>query len=153
MISLSVAIHVIGMFGLSLPVGQMTDRLAAKCDDARNGGDGVGRLSGCDDRGLLADHPGYLSGRRWLVLHQRFGLGADRGFGPGRRCGRAIGTNDTFSGAGAIALPLLGGPVVELFGLPALALISTGLMLIPFLMLLRLGQSGMGGLRDAVGSN
>jgi hypothetical protein len=48
---------------------------------------------------------------------------------------------------------LLSGPAVALFGLPALALISTGLTLIPFLMLLCLGQTGMGGSRDAVGSS
>ncbi len=67
---------------------------------------------------------------------------------PGDR-GRAIGTNDSFAGAAAIVLPLLGGPIVEVFGLPAIALISTGLMLIPFVMLLRLDESRWGRRRAA----
>ena len=55
--------------------------------------------------------------------------------------GRAIGTNDAFANAGSIFLPLLGGPVVELAGLPSLAIVSTGLLLIPLLMLLKLDES------------
>ncbi len=64
--------------------------------------------------------------------------------------GRAIGTNDTIGGAAAVVLPLLGGPIVEAFGLPSVALISTGLMLIPFVMLLRLEEGRMGGRDQSV---
>ena len=82
-------------------------------------------------------------------MHQRLGLpvpGA-RG-GPGGRIladrGRAVGTNDTFSGAGAILLPLLGGPLVEAAGLPILAIIGAGLMLIPFVMIFGLREVSPG---------
>jgi MFS family permease len=50
--------------------------------------------------------------------------------------GRAIGANDTASAAATIALPLLAGPAVELFGLPALGILGAGLMVPPFMLLL-----------------
>ena len=61
-----------------------------------------------------------------------------------------MGTNDSFANAGSIFLPLLGGPVVELFGLPALAILSTGLLLIPLVMLVRLDENAPKPLADAV---
>ena len=50
--------------------------------------------------------------------------------------GRAIGAADTGSAAAAIALPLLAGPAVELFGLSALAILGTSLVIFPFVLLL-----------------
>jgi len=55
---------------------------------------------------------------------------------PSFECGRAIGANDSFNAVAAIALPLLAGPAVELFGLSALAILGTGLVIFPFVLLL-----------------
>jgi hypothetical protein len=50
--------------------------------------------------------------------------------------GRAIGANDSLSAVAAIALPLLAGPAVELFGLSALAILATGVVVFPFVLVL-----------------
>jgi MFS family permease len=145
MISLAVAIHVIGMFGLSLPLGRLCDRFGRR--NLMLVGASISGFGSCLI-GLLGDY--------WLVTLGTFlvGLGwsctnvassaliAD--MVPPAERGRAIGTNDSFSGAGSILLPLLGGPLVEAFGLQSLAVIGVGLVSIPFLMLLRLRETSPG---------
>jgi O-antigen/teichoic acid export membrane protein len=51
--------------------------------------------------------------------------------------GRAIATNDTASAAAAVALPLLAGPAVELFGLAAIGIVGVGIIALPVVLLLR----------------
>lgn len=140
-ISLSVALHVIGMFGFSLPIGRLTD--------------GLGRRKVMLG-GLLIAFLGSLlvpmTAMYWTITAGTFlvGLGwscvnvaasaliADT-TDPDVR-GRAIGTNDTFSGASSIVLPLLAGPIVAFVGLPALTVVSLVLMLPPLVLLLRLRE-------------
>ena len=151
MISLSVAIHTIGMFGFSLPIGRLTDVFGRR--HMMMLGTVITAFGGC----LVVLTSGwwgvtggtFLVGVGWCCINIATSALITDLVAPGDR-GRAIGTNDTFAGAGAILLPLLGGPIVELFGLPAVALISTGLMLIPFVMLLRLRERGGGQLGDPV---
>jgi MFS family permease len=141
MISLSVALHVIGMYGFSLPIGRLADRLGRRAVML------LGTVISAAGGLLVALTAGYLTvtlgtvlvGVGWCCINVAttaliadLVLAADRG--------RAVGTSDTFSNAGSILLPLLGGPIVELGGLPALAFISTVLMLIPFVLLLRLEE-------------
>src|SRR5262249_62031157 len=58
--------------------------------------------------------------------------------------GRAIGVNDTVSGVAAIILPLVAGPLVALFGLASLAVVSACLLIIPCVFLLRLHEPSPG---------
>ena len=138
MISLAVAIHVVGMFGLSLPIGRLTDRIGRRW--MMMVGTWVSAVGGL----FVAVGVDYwavtlgtaLVGVGWCCTNvAATALIAD--LVPARDRGRAIGTNDAFANAGSIFLPLLGGPVVELAGLPALAIVSTGLLIIPLVMLLR----------------
>jgi MFS family permease len=141
MISLAVALHVIGMFGFSLPLGHLADRL--------------GRRNVLQLGAILSSVGSVLvvaTEEYWMITLGIFLVGVGWSCSnvagsaliadltaPGER-GRAIGTNDMLSGAGSIALPLIGGPIVELAGLPALALIATALLAIPMVMLLRLKE-------------
>jgi MFS family permease len=143
MISLAVAIHVVGMYGLSLPIGRLTDRLGRRWMMML--GTWVSALGGL----FVAVGVDYwavtlgtaLVGVGWCCTNvASTALIAD--LVPAHDRGRAVGTNDAFANAGSIFLPLLGGPVVELFGLPALAFVSTGLLMIPLLMLLRFDETG-----------
>ena len=144
-ISLAVAIHVVGMFGLSLPVGRISDRFGRR----------KAMLLGCILAAIGAGLVGlttdywpitlgtFLVGLGWSCINvSASALIAD--LTPPRDRGRAVGTNDTFSGAGAILLPLLGGPLVEAAGLPILAIIGAGLMLIPFVMIFGLREVSPG---------
>jgi MFS family permease len=58
--------------------------------------------------------------------------------------GRAVGTSDTFSAAAGIVLPLLGGPLAELLGLPAVGMFGAVLMLVPLALQLRLTETRPG---------
>jgi MFS family permease len=139
MISLSVSIHVIGMFGLSIPLGRLADRVGRR--NVMMLGSAISAIGSCFVS-LTSEYPlitlgTFLVGLGWSCINVAASALITDLVAPGDR-GRAVGTNDTFSGAGSIVLPLAGGPLVELAGLPILALIGAGLMLIPFLMLLRL---------------
>jgi MFS family permease len=138
-ISLTVAIHVVGMFGFSLPLGRLADTLGRRA---------VLFL------GLVSSALGALlvpvTEHYWLITLGLFlvGLGwsaitvaataiiadATR---PAERA-QAIGINDALSSALAIVMPLLGGPISELWGHGALGLVSLALVAAPALPLLAL---------------
>jgi MFS family permease len=153
MISLAVAIHVVGMYGLSLPIGRLTDRLGRRW--MMMVGTWISAIGGL----FVSVGVDYwavtlgtaLVGVGWCCTNvASTALIAD--LVPAHDRGRAVGTNDAFANAGSIFLPLLGGPVVELAGLPSLAIISTGLLLIPLMMLIRLDEHVRRPLREAVAS-
>jgi MFS family permease len=144
-ISIAVTIHVVGMFGFSLPLGRMVDR--------------VGRrpvmLAGMVICGagatLVPMTPSYwtitlgifLVGVGWSCVNVAASALIVDTTGPQER-GRAIGTNDTFSAAAGIIFPLAGGPVAEYAGLPSLAFLSLALLVVPFLLVLRLREPSPG---------
>ena len=149
-ISVAVTIHVIGMFGFSLPLGWLTDRM---------GGDAVMTL------GFLFLAGGAIlvpaTSHYWMIVTGTFAVGlgwsaatvaataiiADATDASER--GRAIGTADTGSAAAAIALPLLAGPAVQLFGLPALGILGAGLVVPPFVLLVRHSKRTSDSAREA----
>ena len=154
LISVSVSLHVVGMFGLSLPIGRLTDRLGRRW--MMMIGTWVSAVGGL----FVAMGVDYwavtlgtaLVGVGWCCTNvASTALIAD--LVPARDRGRAIGTNDSFANAGSIFLPLLGGPVVELAGLPSLAIISTGLLMIPLLMLVKLDENARQPLPKPVASS
>ena len=154
MISLAVAIHVVGMFGLSLPIGRLTDRLGRRwmmmIGTWVSAAGGLFVAVGVDYWAVTLGTA--LVGVGWCCTNvASTALIAD--LVPARDRGRAIGTNDSFANAGSIFLPLLGGPVVELAGLPSLAIVSTGLLLIPLLMLVKLNENARQPLPKPVASS
>lgn len=150
MISLAVSLHVVGMFGLSLPIGWLADRIGRRAVIVAGlAVDAAGAV-------LAASTPDYTLATAGIVL---VGLGwscvnvavtalvADTV--PAAERGRAVGVVDSFAGAASIALPLLGGPVAELFGFPALAILGVALVVAPIAMTLRLGEVAPGRYADA----
>ena len=136
-ISVAVTIHVIGMFGFSLPLGWLADRAGRRAVML------LGLLLLAAGAVLVPATTGY-----WIVVSGTFMVGvgwsavtvaataviadATRAF----ERGRAIGANDSVSATAAVALPLLAGPAVELFGLSALGILGAGLMVAPFVLVL-----------------
>ena len=143
MISLSVAIHVVGMFGLSIPLGRLTDQIGQR--NVMLLGSLISAVGSC----FVSLTPEYhlitigtfLVGLGWSCINVASSALIADVVAPGDR-GRAIGLSDTFSVAGSVLLPLAGGPLVEYAGLPSLALVGIALMTIPIVMLLRLRNHG-----------
>jgi MFS family permease len=136
-ISVAVTIHVIGMFGFSLPLGWVADRAGRSVVML------LGFLFLAGGAVLVPATPRY-----WIIVTGTFMVGVGwsavtvaataiitditRSF----ERGRAIGANDSLSAVAAIALPLLAGPAVELLGLSALAILGTGVVVFPFVLVL-----------------
>ena len=148
-ISISVAIHVIGMFGFSLPLGKLTDRIGRKNVML------MGLVLVSAGSWLVVATPAYvvitagtfLVGIGWSCVNiAATALYADT-TSPAER-GRVIGANDTFTAAAAISMPLLGGVVVEYLGLPMLGVFGMALMVPAFFFLLRLRESSPGVYED-----
>jgi MFS family permease len=141
MISLAVGVHVVGMYGLSLPLGKLTDRigrrnviLAGLAIDAF--GAAMVPLTGdywVATAGLL------LIGVGWSCVNVAVtALIADTV--PAAERGRAVGVVDSFAGVASIVLPLAAGPLTEVAGFTPLAILAIGLALVPAFMASRLGE-------------
>jgi MFS family permease len=143
-ISLTVALHVVGMYGLSLPLGWLTDR--------------VGRRSVILAGVILAAAGAllvplttyaavatglFLVGVGWSCANVAVTALLADAVPPAER-GRAVGVGDSFAGAGSIVLPLAGGLLVQVAGFTPLALILVGLALVPFALALRLDEATAG---------
>jgi MFS family permease len=145
MISLAVGIHVVGMYGLSLPLGKLTDR--------------VGRRN-VIMAGLTIDAFGAvlvpLTGDFWVATTGLLLVGV--GWScvnvavtaligdtvPAVERGRAVGVVDSFAGLASIVLPLAGGPLTAAAGFMPLALVAVCLALVPAALASRLGEPAPG---------
>lgn len=141
-ISISVSIHVVGMYGLSIPLGHLSDRFGRR--NVMLAGTVLSAL-GSVLIGMATEYAPitigtFLVGVGWSCTNVSTSALIADVVAPDDR-GRAIGTCDTFSGAGAVALPLIGGPLVEFIGFPVLAVAGTLLLTLPFAMLLRLREA------------
>jgi MFS family permease len=149
-ISVSVALHVVGMFGFSLPLGRLSDRIGRRAT----------MLAGtavCAAGALLVPlSPDYIVATAGIFL---VGLGwsaatvaatariAD--VVPAEARGRAVGAGDTLVGITSVVCPLLAGPAVLAYGLAAVVPLVL-LPLIPAaLLLLRPGGRDDPGLSTA----
>ena len=148
-ISLSVAIHVMGMFGLSLPLGRLTDRVGRRNVML------LGLVLASAGSWFVVATPSYtiittgtfLVGLGWSCVNiAATALYADT-TSPDER-GRVIGANDTFTAAAAISMPLVGGVVVEYLGLSALGIFGMALMVPALLLLLKLREPSPGVYED-----
>ena len=140
-ISVSVAIHVMGMFGFSLPLGRLADRIGRRNVML------LGLVLASLGSWLIVATPVYavitagtfFVGLGWSCVNiAATALYADT-TSPGER-GRVIGANDTFTAAAAIAMPIVGGVVVEYASWQTLGVLGMALMAPPIVLLLRLRE-------------
>ena len=141
MISLSVALHVMGMFGLSLPLGKLSDRYGRR--PLMMAGVIITAMGSL----LIVATPVYwiitlgtvLVGLGWSSATVASTALIGDASHPLER-GRAVGTSDTFAAAAGITMPLMGGPLVELLGLPAVGILGAVVSGIPLILLSRLAE-------------
>jgi MFS family permease len=124
-ISLTVSLHVVGMYGLSMPVGKVADKIGRK----RVLFAGVIlSTAGTVLVALTASYPLIMIGLYTVGLGWCCGnvttaaIVADTT--PAHIRGQAMGANSSFSAAASVTAPLLGGLLVELWGTPSLLAIS-----------------------------
>lgn len=144
-ISLSVALHVAGMFAFSWPIGRLTDRMGRK--PVMGSGLAVAALGAL----LVGLGQGYeaITAGTFLV-----GLGWSGAFLaantmladvtlPSER-GRATGVLEAWANLSGMALPILGGLVVETSDLRALGYFGALLALLPLPLVYRLREAAPG---------
>lgn len=140
-ISVSVAIHVIGMFGFSIPIGRLADRFGRRNTML------LGVFVAAAGSWFVVATPYYwiitlgtfLVGLGWSCVNiSATALYADTT--PPAARGRVIGANDTFTASAAIGMPLVGGVVIETLGLHMLGFFGMALMAPALFFLLRLRE-------------
>ena len=144
-ISLTVAFHVLGMFGFSIPLGKLVDRVGRKPLL------GIGLVVEAAGAILVPATASYLVitlalflvGIGWSAVNVSSTVLLADTTSPEER-GRAIGAGDAFAGVFSIVMPLIGGFVVDMSGLMAIGVMGGALALAPFPALVRLRERSPG---------
>jgi MFS family permease len=150
LISVSVSLHVVGMFGFSIPLGRISDRIGRR--NVMLLGSAISAMGSI----LVPTSPDYvvitvgtfLVGLGWSCVNVASSALITEVVAPSER-GRAIGLSDTISQSSSIVLPLLAGPLVELAGLPALAVVALAVLAPGVIMLSRLREPSPGRYADS----
>jgi MFS family permease len=145
LISVSVSLHVVGMFGFSIPFGRLSDRIGRRNVML------LGNIIIAFGSILVPTSPDYfvitagtfLVGLGWSCVNVASSALITEVVGPAER-GRAIGLSDTISQSSSIVLPLAAGPLVEWAGLPVLAVVALAVLAVPVIMLARLRETKPG---------
>ena len=140
-ISFAVALHFMGMFALSLPVGKLSDRYGRRPLMI------AGAIITAMGSLLIVATPVYwiitlgtvLVGVGWSSATVASTALIGDATHPSE-LGRAVGASDTFTAAAGITMPLMGGPLVELLGLPAVGILGAVVSGIPLILLARLEE-------------
>ena len=144
-ISVSVSLHVVGMFGFSIPFGRLSDRIGRRNIML------LGNVIIAIGSILVPTSPEYavitlgtfLVGLGWSCVNVASSALITEVVGPAER-GRAIGLSDTISQSSSIIMPLAGGPLVAWAGLPALAVVALAVLAVPVILLSRLREPSPG---------
>ena len=145
MISFAVALHVVGMFAFSVPMGRIADRFGRK------------RLMFA---GLLVEAVGavlvpvtgafliitvglFLVGFGWSAVNVAGTTLLADTTAPNER-GRAIGANDTFAAALAFGAPLAGGFIAATTSLMTVGVVGAVMVLVPFVAIARVRETSPG---------
>lgn len=145
-VALSMALHSAGMFGPSLPMGRLADRIGRRTVlvlgtivEAVGGG-----IAGFTSDQASVTLGIFLVGVGWCAANvASTAIVVDSTPAPVR--GRAIGMTDTIGAVAGVGVPLAVGPLVEAWGIGATGVFAMLLMLPPALLFLT-----MGSLREAV---
>lgn len=148
-ISIAVSLHVFGMFGFSVLMGKLTDRIGRKPLL------GVGAIVTGIGALLVPATTEYwiitlglfLVGLGWSGINVASTALIVDTTDPSQR-GRAIGANDSVASIIAVITPLLGGVIVELFGLMMVGIVGCIIALIPLIIYSRLSEISPGIYKD-----
>jgi len=144
-ISLSVTIHVIGMFALSWPIGRLADRIGRKPVILMGlATSGLGALLvGLGHTYLVITTGTFLVGLGWAGAF----LGSNTivtDVTPANQRGQAVGLLEVWSNLAGMLLPLLGGVIVENFGLNTLGFFGVLLVIVPAILMSRIEENTPG---------
>jgi len=144
-ISLSVTIHVIGMFALSWPIGRLADRIGRKPVILMGlATSGLGALLvGLGHTYLVITTGTFLVGLGWAGAF----LGSNTivtDVTPANQRGQAVGLLEVWSNLAGMLLPLLGGVIIENFGLNVLGFIGVLLVIVPAILMFRIEENTPG---------
>lgn len=139
------ALHSIGMFAFSIPLGRLTDRLGRRAVMFPGGVvAAVGALLVVFTTGYATITLGtFLVGVGWSAVNVATTVVITDRTRPLER-GRAIGLNDTLASTANTIVPLIVGPLVAAGGLPAAGVLAVALMVGPVLLLLTLREPSPG---------
>ena len=135
-ISITVSLHVVGMYGLSMPIGKLADAVGRR--RVLFGGVILSTL-GTVLVALTASYPLMVFGLGVIGIGWCCGnvttaaIVADTT--PPEIRGRAMGANTSFSAAASVASPLLGGVLVQFWGTPSLVGVTL-VFIVPIVFLL-----------------
>jgi MFS family permease len=135
-IAFSHMFHSCGMFGFTIPLGRLCDRIGNKNVMVPGVaislvGAGIVAFTGFFWTVTLGT---FLVGIGWAAANvAATALIADQF--PTQERGRAIGVSESFAGGTAVAVALVTGPLIEWSGLPATGLIAVLMTLPPLMML------------------
>lgn len=134
-IALSHMFHTVGMFGFTIPLGRLADRLGR--EQVMYPGVGIALVGAAlvtfTSAFWSVTLGTFLVGLGWAAANvASTALIADRSE-TGER-GRAIGVSDSAAGAVTVVTALVTGPLVEWSGLPAAGIVAVLFALVPFAM-------------------
>jgi MFS family permease len=145
LISLSVAIHVIGMFALSWPIGRLADRLGRKPTALM--GLGISALGallvGLGHTYVLITGGTFLVGVGWAGAYLSANTMLTDVTPPAHR-GQAVGMLELWANLAGVVLPLLGGLIVGRLGLGTLGFFGVLIALLPVWAMLRVRENAPG---------
>lgn len=145
LISLSVSIHVVGMFGPSIPLGRLSDRFGRR--PLMLAGLivlGAGSILVPRSQAYLVITLGtFLVGVGWAACTVASSALITEVVTAGER-GRAVGLSDSVSQLASMVMPLAAGPVVVLAGLESLSMVVIVVLVAPLALVLRLRESSPG---------
>ncbi len=145
LISLSVSIHVVGMFGPSIPLGRLSDRFGRR--PLMLAGLvvlGIGSMLVPRSEAYIVITGGtFLVGVGWAACTVASSALITEVVTAGER-GRAVGLSDSVSQLASMVMPLAAGPFVVLAGLESLSVVVVVVLVAPIAMVLRLREGAPG---------
>jgi MFS family permease len=144
-IAASSALHSIGMFAFSLPLGSLTDRLGRRAVMFPGGVVAtIGALLVVFTIGYATITLGtFLVGLGWSAVNVATTVVIADRTQPTER-GRAVGLNDSLAAVANTATSLIVGPLVAAVGMPSAGVLAMAMMVIPILLLLTLREPSPG---------